>query len=92
MSSNKLHPIYVALDSHQYNRAVKLASALPPSNLLGQALLAHALQRSGAVLKALIAIKQLLWFESVELEYEIERLSIQSSTGSDTTTSTKQQQ
>lgn len=79
MSSNKLHPIYVALDSHQYSRAVKLASALPPSNLLGQALLAHALLKSGAVNKALIVIKSLLWFDSVELEYEIARLDIGSS-------------
>ena len=74
MSSTKLHPIYVALESHQYNRAVKLASALPPSNTLGQALLAHALLKSGAVAKALQVIRGLLWFDSVELDNEIERL------------------
>jgi len=93
-SSNKLHPIYVALDSHQYNRAVKLASALPASNLLGQALYAHALFKSGTVGKALAVLKQVLWFDSMELDYEIERLHIESNGGAADTTpaTTKQQQ
>ena len=76
MSSNKLHPIYVALDNHQYSRAVKLASSLPPSNVLGQALLAHALWKSGDSLSGLKCIKEILWFDSVELDYEIQRLEL----------------
>jgi hypothetical protein len=44
---SKLHPVYVALDNYQYSRAIKLAAALPDSNVLGKALLAHAYYKSG---------------------------------------------
>jgi tetratricopeptide (TPR) repeat protein len=76
MASNKLHPIYVALDSHQYSRAVKLASSLPQSNHLGQALLAHAHLKSGHAVKSLLVIQSVLWFQSEQLEYEIQRLGL----------------
>ena len=60
MSSGKLHPIYVALDGHQYNRAVKLALALPDSNTLGKALLAHAYFKSGQKHAALVTLNQIV--------------------------------
>jgi len=60
MSSGKLHPIYVALDGHQYNRAVKLALALPDSNTLGKALLAHAYFKSGQKHAALVTLNKIV--------------------------------
>lgn len=57
---NRLHPIYVALDSHQYAKAVKLASALPANYVLGQALLAYAYYKSGQSSIALTTTQALL--------------------------------
>ena len=71
MSSSKLHPIYVALDGHQYNRAIKLASALPDSNILGKALLAHAYLKSGQRYPAMVTLDKLLG-NFCELKYEVE--------------------
>jgi hypothetical protein len=75
-SSNKqLHPIYVALDGHhcQYARAVKLAPALSTDNALGQALLAHALIKSGNPTQGLSTLQSILWFDSSELNHELRR-------------------
>ena len=63
MSTNKLHPVYVALDSHQYSRAIKLASSLPETNLLGKALLAHAYYKNGQTVQATEKIDSLLCWE-----------------------------
>jgi hypothetical protein len=41
ISTTKLNPIYDALDAHQFSIAIKLVAALPDSNILGKALLAH---------------------------------------------------
>ncbi|CAJ1965627.1 unnamed protein product [Cylindrotheca closterium] len=60
MSSGKLHPIYVALDGHQYSRAVKLALSLPESNTLGKALLAHAYLKSGQKHAALVTLNKIV--------------------------------
>jgi tetratricopeptide (TPR) repeat protein len=62
MSTVKLNPIYVALDSHQYSRAVKLCLALPKGHALGQALLAHAYYKSGQRWKALVVLRDNLLF------------------------------
>jgi len=56
----KLNPIYAAIDAHQYNRAIKLASSLPDSNVLGKALLAHSYTISGQKRLALIALTKVL--------------------------------
>jgi len=71
MSNKKLHPIYVALDAHQYNRAIKLASALPSSNVLGKALLAHAYTKSGQPYLAKVTLHQILG-NFCELKHEVE--------------------
>ena len=72
MSSNKLHPIYVALDNHNFTKAVKLCLAQPPSNTLAQALLAHAYARSGQRYKALLTLESILGREGFpELKLEI---------------------
>jgi hypothetical protein len=71
MSSKKLHPIYVALDAHQYNRAVKLAAALRDSNVLGKALLAHAYSKSGQRHSALVTLHKILG-DSCELKHELD--------------------
>ena len=69
--SNRIHPIYVALDSHQYAKAVKLASALPPTYVLGQALLAYAYYKSGQSPLALTTTQALLrWNNSDEAALE----------------------
>jgi hypothetical protein len=70
MSNNKLHPIYVALDVHQYHRAIKLASALPDSNVLGKALLAHAYSKSGERYLALVTLNKILSGHFYELKHE----------------------
>lgn len=57
---SKLHPIYVALDNHQFSRAIKLALALPDSNILGKALLAHAYSKSGQRYLSLVTIHKIL--------------------------------
>lgn len=56
----KLNPIYAAIDAYQFNRAIKLASALPDSNVLGKALLAHSYTKSGQKRQALITLHKLL--------------------------------
>lgn len=68
----KLSPIYAALDSHQYNRAIKLASALPDNNVLGKALLAHAYSKSGQRYSALTVLNKILSGKFFELKYEVE--------------------
>jgi hypothetical protein len=73
MSSNKLHPIYVALDGHQYSKAIKLALALPDSHVLGKALLAHAYSKSGQRYESLLVLQSILGIDSFcELEHEIQ--------------------
>jgi hypothetical protein len=76
MSSNKLHPIYVALDAHQYSRAIKLALALPDSHVLGKALLAHAYSKSGQRYESLLVLQSILGIGSsnyfCELQHEIQ--------------------
>jgi len=79
---SKLHPIYVALDSFQYNRAIKLATALPDSNVLGKCLLAHAYYKSGQRYPSMVTLNKI--FSSLtgpgnyfcELEREV-RFSIE---------------
>ena len=71
MSSNKLHPIYAALDSHQYTRAIKLASALPDSNVIGKALLAHAYSKSGQRYQSLLTLKKIVGPSFFELQQEL---------------------
>lgn len=71
MASTKLNPIYAAVEAHQYNRAIKLASALPESNVLGKALLAHAYVRSGQRHLALITLSRTLGEEFYELQHEL---------------------
>lgn len=68
----KLSPIYAALDSHQYNRAIKLASALPDNNVLGKALLAHAYSKSGQRHSALVVLNNILGGKFCELKHEVE--------------------
>jgi hypothetical protein len=68
--SSKLHPVYVALDAHQYSRAIKLASALPDSNTLGKALLAHAYSKSGQRYSALVTLHSILG-NFCELKHEV---------------------
>jgi hypothetical protein len=63
-NTSKLHPIYVALDAHQYNRAIKLAAALPDSNVLGKALLVHAYSKAGQRYDALVALQSVLILHS----------------------------
>jgi hypothetical protein len=66
-----LHPIYVALESHQYNRAIKLCLALPNENVLAQALLAHAYNKSMQRYKALLVLQSILGEEGFqELQFE----------------------
>eukprot|EP00980_Cylindrotheca_fusiformis_P028039 scaffold22577_cov122-Cylindrotheca_fusiformis.AAC.18 len=71
MSGSKLHPIYSALDAHQYTRAAKLAAALPDSNTLGKALLAHAYSKSGQKHAALVTLGKILG-SFCELQQELE--------------------
>lgn len=69
--SSKLHPVYVALDSHQYSRAIKLCLALPKDNILGQALLAHAYNKTSQRYKALLVLQSILGeegFQELQLE------------------------
>lgn len=75
--SSKLHQVYVALDSHQYNRAIKLCLALPKTNILGQALLAHAYAKSSQRYDALRTIQSILGTDAfpevqLELKYSLE--------------------
>jgi hypothetical protein len=69
---SKLHPIYVALDSHHYNRAIKLAVALPDSNILGKALLAHAYFKSGQRYSSLVTLNKTLGGFCCELQFEVD--------------------
>jgi hypothetical protein len=77
MSSSKLHPIYVALENHNFTKAIKLCLAQPPSNTLAQALLAHAYARSGQRYKALLTLESILGSEGfpelrLEIKYSLE--------------------
>lgn len=70
-SSNKIHPVYVALDANQYNRAIKLCLAMPKDNLLAQALLAHAYNKSMQRYKAILVLQSILGtegFQELQLE------------------------
>lgn len=76
-STGKLNPIYGALDAHQYNRAIKLASALPDTNVLGKALLAHAYTKAGQKYNALVTLNKILGGGGgggsfFELQYEVD--------------------
>jgi tetratricopeptide (TPR) repeat protein len=66
MNSNKVQAIYMALDSHQYAKAVKLASALPHSNILGRGLLAYSFYKSGQPVNALLTIEHLLGWKHLD--------------------------
>jgi tetratricopeptide (TPR) repeat protein len=86
MITNKLQPIYVALDNHQYNRAIKLCLAQSEPNCLCQALLIHSYAKAGQRYKAVLTIQRLLP-ESVrndlffpELAEELKNLSLLEST------------
>ena len=59
-NSGKINSVYAALDAHQYTRAIKLASALPPTNILGQSLLALAYCRAGQKYNALKTLSTVL--------------------------------
>ena len=89
---SKLAPIYSALDSHQYNRAIKLASALPKTHILGRALLAHAYAKSGQRHKALSLLSNdILGDEGfpelqLELKYSILETRQEDGTGSSSST------
>ena len=67
----KLSPIYVALEGHQYSRAIKLAAALPDSNTLGKALLAHAYSKAGQRYLSLVTLHKVLG-DFCELKHEVE--------------------
>jgi hypothetical protein len=70
-STSKIHPIYVALDANQYNRAIKLCLALPKDNLLAQALLAHAYNKSMQRYKAILVLQSIVGkegFQELQLE------------------------
>lgn len=60
-SHHKLNPIYAALDVAQYSRAIKLAQAFPASNVLAQALLAHAYAKVDQRYKAMLVFRSILW-------------------------------
>jgi hypothetical protein len=69
--SGKLHAVYVALEAHQFNRAIKLCLALPKDNILGQALLAHAYNKTSQRHKALLVLQSILGeegFQELQLE------------------------
>ena len=82
MTSSKLHPIYQALESHQYSRAIKLCLAQPDSALLAKTLLAHAYAKSGQRYKALLALQTILGPDNcqryfpelrIEMAYSLDR-------------------
>ena len=82
VKTKMLHPIYAALDSYDYRRAVKLCLALPKTNELGQALLAHALHKSGQTKKCYGILQSLFGPGWSELE------ALPSESLGDTTTTT----
>lgn len=70
-SSNKIHPIYVALDANQYSRAIKLCLAMPKEHLLAQALLAHAYNKNMQRYKSILVLQSILGtdgFQELQLE------------------------
>lgn len=71
MSTTKLNPIYSALDAHQFSRAIKLAAALPDSNVLGKALLAHAYTRSNHRHSAILTLNKILGESFYEIQQEL---------------------
>lgn len=86
--NSKLHPIYVALDSHQYNKAIKLCLALPKDNIMALALLAHAYNKSLQRHKALLTLQSILGTEGFqELQLEC-RYSMETWTEIQTATAT----
>ena len=83
-SSNKIHPIYVALDANQYSRAIKLCLAMPQDHLLAQALLAHAYNKNLQRYKSILVLQSILGtdgFQELQLEckYSKEAWDIQQS-------------
>ena len=59
----KLHPIYTALESRNYSRAIKLSQQKPVSSWpLTKALRAHALERCGRHEEAIQTLEELLGF------------------------------
>jgi len=68
---SKLSAIYASLDAHQYNRAIKQAAALPDSNTLGKALLAHAYAKTRQRYNALSTLRKILPWAS-QIQYEVE--------------------
>mmetsp|Transcript_30847 Transcript_30847/g.47039 ORF Transcript_30847/g.47039 Transcript_30847/m.47039 type:complete len:916 (-) Transcript_30847:61-2808(-) len=75
MSNTRLNPIYVALDSHQYARAAKLAATLPTSNRLGRALLAYAYYKSGQTSSAKKVIEEILDWDGEKVECDADDIS-----------------
>lgn len=59
-SNSKLHPIYTALDHHQYQRAIKLCLQQPADNVFVQALLAHSYAKAEQRPKAVQVLSQIL--------------------------------
>jgi hypothetical protein len=80
MSSYKgLHPVYAALESHQYTRAIKLCQQQPATNTLAVALLAHAYAKSGQRFKALVTIQSIFGSDTTvfpELHLEIQYAAV----------------
>jgi len=63
VSSKRLHPIYQALDTHNYTKALKLTSPTSSSSTdwdIIRALRIHALERSGKVKESLVLLWELL--------------------------------
>ena len=70
--SNKLHPIYVALDNHQFSRAIKLCLAMPADNVVAQSLLVVAYAKNHQRYKALLALQGMIGTTSFpELQLEV---------------------
>jgi hypothetical protein len=94
MSSwNKLQPIYLALDNHQYTKAIKLCVQQPPSNVLARALLAHALIKAGQRSKSLQTMAAIL-DDNIEFfpELQWELIYSQQNEAGDGSSSQQQQQ
>jgi len=63
VSSKRLHPIYQALDTHNYTKALKLTAPTSSSQVdwdIIRALRIHALERSGKVKESLVLLWELL--------------------------------
>lgn len=79
MSHQRLHPIYVALDGHQYSKAIKLCQQPQhANNPMAAALLAHAYVRNGQALSAMLVIQSMIGKDCFpELQTAIDRLEQQ---------------